>query len=187
MKATLAQWHTKPGFEILFKEHYSALCAYAYGFVADYSQSEDIVQEVFAKLWAGKRKIDMDTSPKAYLYKAVGNVALNHIKHKKVEKKYEKENIAYGDYTEKGLDELLINKELSIKIQSAIERLPEGRRNVFLMSRMDGLKYKEIAEKLNVSVKTVENQMGKALSSLRKDLSGESPLVLMILCFLYRN
>ena len=181
MRATDTKWHTKSGFEILFKKHYSVLCAYCYGFVADYTLAEDIVQEVFSRLWADKRKIRIDSSVKAYLYSAVRNTALNDIKHQKVKRQYEKINNDESIYTEKSQEEHLIGKELNAKIQSAINNLPTERRKIFLMSRMDELKYKEIAEKLDISIKTVENQMGKALASLRKDLSSEFPLVLFIL------
>ncbi len=181
MRATDTKWHTKSGFEILFKKHYSVLCAYCYGFVADYTLGEDIVQEVFSKLWADKRKIRIDTSVKAYLYSAVRNTALNYIKHQKVKRQYEQINNDESIYTEKSQEEHLIGKELNAKIQSAINNLPTERRKIFLMSRMDELKYKEIAERLDISIKTVENQMGKALAALRKDLSGEFPLVLFTL------
>ncbi len=183
MEATDTTWNTKSGFEILFKKHYSVLCAYAYGFVADYSLSEDIIQEVFSKLWTDKQKITIDTSVKAYLYSAVRNVALNYLKHQKVIRQYEGLNKNEDNYVEQSVDEQLIGEELSEKIQSAINKLPTERRKIFLMSRMDGLKYKEIAERLDISIKTVENQMGKALASLRKDLSGEFPLVLFALVF----
>ena len=184
MRATDTKWHTKSGFEILFKKHYSVLCAYSYGFVADYSLSEDIVQEVFSKLWTDKQEITIDTSIKPYLYSAVRNTALNYIKHQKVKRQYEKVNSDENNYTEQSLDEQLIRKELNAKIQSAVNNLSPERRKIFVMSRMDGLKYKEIAERLDISIKTVENQMGKALASLRKDLSGEFPLVLFVLVFI---
>ncbi|MCG6191020.1 RNA polymerase sigma-70 factor [Maribellus maritimus] len=183
MRATDTKWHTKSGFEILFKKHYSALCAYCYGFVADYSLSEDIVQEVFSRLWTDKRKIKIDSSVKAYLYSAVRNTALNDIKHQKVKREYEKLNNNGNNYTERSIEDQVVGEELNAKIQSAINNLPTERRRIFLMSRMDELKYKEIAEKLDISIKTVENQMGKALASLRKDLSGEFPLVLFNLIF----
>jgi len=183
MRATDTKWHTKSDFEILFKKHYSVLCAYTYGFVADYSLSEDIVQEVFSKLWTDKRKITIDISVKAYLYSSVRNTALNYIKHQKVKRQYEKVSSDESNYTEQAIDTQLIRQELNAKIQSAINDLPTERRRIFVMSRMDGLKYKEIAEKLDISIKTVENQMGKALASLRKDLSGEFPLVLFALFF----
>ncbi len=183
MRATDTKWRTKSGFEILFKQHYSVLCAYTYGFVADYNLCEDIVQEVFSKLWTDKQKINIDTSVKSYLYSAARNTALNFIKHQKVKRQYEKVNNDESNYTEQSQEEQLIGKELNAKIQSAINNLPTERRKIFLMSRMDELKYKEIAEKLDISIKTVENQMGKALASLRKDLSGEFPLVLFSLFF----
>ncbi|GET25340.1 RNA polymerase sigma-70 factor [Prolixibacter sp. NT017] len=183
MEATGTNWQTKSGFEILFKKHYSILCAYAYGFVTDYSLSEDIVQEVFFKLWTDKKRITIATSVKAYLYQMVRNTALNYLKHKNVIRHYEIANKDEINYVGESLDELLIGKELNAKIQAAIEKLPPERRKVFLLSRMDGLKYKEIAEKLEISIKTVENQMGKALSSLRTELAGESPLVLFALFY----
>ncbi len=175
MRATITKWHTKSGFEILFKEHYSVLCAYAYGFVADYSLSEDIVQEVFSKLWIDKQKVKINSSIKAYLYKAVRNAAFNYLKHQKVVQQYEAVN--KDDRNEAGQDEVLVRKELNSKIHTAINKLSTERRKIFLMSRIDGLKYKEIAEKLSISIKTVENQMGKALACLRKDLKGEYPPV----------
>ena len=183
MRATDTNWRTKSGFEILFKKHYAVLCAYTYGFVADYSLCEDIVQEVFFKLWTDKQKINIDTSVKSYLYSAARNTALNYIKHQKVKRQYEKVNNNESNYTEQSQEAQLIGKELNAKIQSAINNLPTERRRIFLMSRMDELKYKEIAEKLGISIKTVENQMGKALAALRKDLSGEFPLVLFSLFF----
>ncbi len=183
MRATDTNWRTKSGFEILFKQHYSVLCAYTYGFVADYGLCEDIVQEVFFKLWTDKQKINIDTSVKSYLYSAARNTALNYIKHQKVKRQYEKVNNDENNYTEQSHEDQLIGEELNAKIQSAINNLPTERRRIFLMSRMDELKYKEIAEKLGISIKTVENQMGKALASLRKDLLGEFPLVLFSLFF----
>ncbi|GET34905.1 DNA-directed RNA polymerase sigma-70 factor [Prolixibacter bellariivorans] len=187
MEATGTKWQTKSGFEILFRKHYSVLCAYAYGFVADYGLSEDIVQEVFFKLWTDKGRIAIETSVKAYLYQMVRNTSLNYLKHKNVIKQYEIANKDESNYIGESLDELLIGKELNAKIQAAIEKLPTERRKVFLLSRMDGLKYKEIAEKLNISIKTVENQMGKALSTLRTELAGESPLVLFALFYRART
>ncbi|WP_051539083.1 RNA polymerase sigma-70 factor [Prolixibacter bellariivorans] len=156
-------------------------------FCSDYGLSEDIVQEVFFKLWTDKGRIAIETSVKAYLYQMVRNTSLNYLKHKNVIKQYEIANKDESNYIGESLDELLIGKELNAKIQAAIEKLPTERRKVFLLSRMDGLKYKEIAEKLNISIKTVENQMGKALSTLRTELAGESPLVLFALFYRART
>ena len=159
------------------------MCAYAYGFIADYGWSEDIVQEVFFKLWIDRTRITIQTSVKAYLYQMVRHAALNHLKHDHVKRAHEKTAKDTGTFYGESLEEQFIGKELNAKIQSAINALPAERRKIFLLSRMDGLKYKEIAEKLGISVKTVENQMGKALAGLRKELAGESPLVLFALLY----
>lgn len=168
-------WRTKSGFEKLFREHYPVLCAYAYGFVSDYSLSEDIVQDVFLKFWSDRWKIAINTSVKSYLYKAVGNSAFNYIKHQKVIRQYETEKKNDDENEERSAEDIMSVKELDAKIQSAMSGLPDGQRKIFMMSRMDGLKYREIAYKLGISVKTVENQMGKALAGLRRDLYGDIP------------
>ena len=169
-------------FERAFKEHFKALHAYAYTIIRDEDNAEEIVQNVFFKLWEKKEQIEEITSLKAYLYRAVYNDSLNLLKHTKV-------RAAYETYVKSGAGEggtaidTLSTKELQAKIDKALNELPEQCRTIFQMSRFEELKYREIAEQLNLSVKTVENQMGKALKVLREKLADCLP-VLFIIIFL---
>lgn len=168
-------------FEMLFKEHYENLCSYAYLFLKDTDTSEDAVQEVFYKLWKSRDKISIDTSIKSYLFRAVRNSCMNVIEHLKVKE-------GYRDSTAQGLegdqhtsvDQSIVN-ELEQKIKETIDLLPSERRKVFMMSRYEGLKYREIAKELNISVKTVENQMYQALIFMREHLKEYLPLILWLI------
>lgn len=163
----------------MFKAKYPPLCAFAFGIVKDNDVAEEIVQEVFVKLWAQRDEVDINTSMHSYLYSAVRNSALNQIKHLKVKEAYKKQNKIERDAREAIITDELVGSELDKQIKDAIARLPSERKKIFLLSRTQGLKYKEIAEKLGISVKTVENQMGKALATLRQELAEYLPAVLI--------
>ncbi len=155
-------------FEILFRLYYQPLKSYATNIIEDNELAEGIVQEVFINLWENRNKLE-NTAPKAYLYQLVKNRALNKIRHQKVKNKYTEEIL----HTEnEWIDEELDHEDLVAKIYMSIDKLPAQCKKVFIMSRMHGLKHKEIAEDLNISIKTVKNQVGKALKILRKDLNG---------------
>jgi len=155
-------------FEQLFTDHYDALFRYCQTMVKDKNDIEDIVQSVFLDLWHDRSKLVIHTSFKAYLYKAVYFRCMNKIKHDKVASKYSN-TITNTEST--AVTDTLIIQEIADKIKETIESLPEQCRKIFSMSRMDGLRYNEIAEKLNLSPKTIENQMGKALKTMRVALS----------------
>lgn len=169
-------------FERAFREHFKALHAYAFTIIRDEENAEEIVQNVFFKLWEKKENIDEITSLKAYLYRATYNDSLNFLKHTKVKAAYETYAKSTGSDKSDAVD-TLSTKELQAKIDKALNELPEQCRTIFQMSRFEELKYREIAEQLNLSVKTVENQMGKALKVLREKLADCLPL-LFILIFL---
>ncbi len=134
--------------------------------------AEEITGEVFIVLWEKREQLSETTSLNAYLYKSIQNKCLNYIKHQKVENLYfnylQKNNLldACADEIENGFND----KELARQIKSAVESLPEKCRQVFIMSRYEDMKYKDIALKLDISVKTVERHMGIALERLRKIL-----------------
>ena len=155
-------------FEQLFTDHYDPLYRYCQTMVKDQNDTEDIVQSVFLDLWHDRSKLVIHTSFKAYLYKAVYFRCMNKIKHDKVASKYSN-TITNTEST--AVTDTLIIQEIADKIKETIESLPEQCRKIFSMSRMDGLRYNEIAEKLNLSPKTIENQMGKALKTMRVALS----------------
>lgn len=167
-------------FERAFKEHFKALHAYAFTIIRDEENAEEIVQNVFFKLWEKKDQIDEITSLRAYLYRATYNDSLNFLKHNKVRAAYETYAKATGSDRNDAVD-TLSTKELQAKIDKALNELPEQCRTIFQMSRFEELKYREIAEQLNLSVKTVENQMGKALKVLREKLADCLPLLFIII------
>jgi len=161
-------------FEAFFRAHYPFLCSYATHILKDAVAAEEIVQELFIKLWVRKESLMIDTSVKNYLFRSVRNLCINHLSHIKVKEEYIKRiQQEQHDFTEQDYES---QEELMAKIQSGIAGMPEKRREIFQMSRQDGLKYREIAEKLNISVKTVETQMGLALKYLRKKLIEYLPL-----------
>lgn len=168
-------------FEQLFKTHFKSLYAYAYTILKEETAAEEIVQNVFFKIWEKNKQPDIQTSLKAYLYKAVYHDSLNYLKHLAVRAKH-KSRVMH-DNKEEGqpASGRLMLKELEEKLRDAMNALPEQCRTIFQMSRFDGLKYHEIANQLGISVKTVENQMGKALKLLRVKLIDFLPLIILFL------
>lgn len=166
-------------FENVFKTHFKGLHAYAFSILKDDATAEEIVQNVFYKLWEKKDKITIESSLAAYLYKAVYYESLNFLKHVKVKEVYQA-HITRGNTSGDTMDTLAL-KELQQKIDVAINQLPEQCRTIFQLSRYEGLKYKVIADKMGISIKTVENQMGKALKTLRTKLMEYLPLLLLII------
>lgn len=155
-------------FEQMFREHYQALCAFANSYLLDLDNAEEIVQNVFYKIWERRETLEINTSIKSYLFSSVRNACLNELKHDKV--KQEHEGFVKATQSEGKEDGLLEQKELGYEINEAIESLPERCKEVFKLNRLEGLKYREVAELLNISEKTVEHQMGKALKVLREKL-----------------
>jgi RNA polymerase sigma-70 factor (ECF subfamily) len=155
-------------FQQVFELLYTPLHAYAFSFVANSEVAEELVQESFLMIWYHRGKIDEEFNMKAYLYKSVHNQALNHLRHQKIVLKHKEQ--AHGSnssYTEWHGEP---NPFLSKALYEAIEQLPERSRLIFEMSRLDGLRHREIAEKLNISEKTVEVQVRKARLFLQKKL-----------------
>ena len=158
-------------FELLFRKYYVRLCGFANKFLNDPEESPDVVQEVFTKLWEGRKNIDPEQSLNAYLFMITQNISINKLRRKQVESKYvEIYKLVYIDHHEISPYESLLALELDDNITSALGKIPPKCRRIFELSRMDGLKYSEIAAALQISVKTVEAQMSKALHILRIEL-----------------
>lgn len=158
-------------FEMLFKTHYQALCQYAYSFLNDRDEAEEVVQATFINVWDNRDRIEIQTSIKSYLFRATRNSCLNVIKHEKVKRQHAAFELAGGEPTHENVAQAVISTELEEKIYEAMKALPEQCRLVFQLSRFEELKYAEIAGQLEISIKTVENQMGKALKIMRSQLS----------------
>lgn len=160
-----------------FDRYYPVLCFYANKFLHDPDESRSLVQQVFVDLWLKRERIDISQSLKSYLFRTVRNYALDKIRHEAVEHKYlEKfhpDNITYDN-------NLIEEAELNARINSAINELPPKCREIFLLCRFEEMKYLEIAKKLNISVKTVEMQMGIALKKLRFKLTEDQNIQLLL-------
>ena len=158
-------------FESLFRSSYVSLVKYAKKLIRDHDTAEEIVQDLFFKLWQNKEKLNIESSLNGYLFRAVHNKCLHHIEHLKVMESYAlKMSERPVDSPESPAD-ILHHKELQAKVARILEKLPERCGKIFCMSRFEGLKYSEIADRLSVSVKTVEANMGRALKEFRKALA----------------
>lgn len=169
-------------FESLFKEHYSELCAYANKFLNDLSAAEETVQALFVKVWENRESIVFTKSQRVYLYSATRNACFNQLRHLKIREAYKEYNQEEMEYQGSTVEEDYQAIELSDKIRKSIDALPEGRRKIFILSRFEGMKYKEIADELKISIKTVEHQMGSAIKHLKNDLA--EYLTILIILFL---
>ena len=151
----------------MFREQFKPLCNFALKYVRDWDEAKGLVHEVFIAVWEKFDRLPPDTQYRSYLYTAVRNRCLNYIRDKKT-------HVSFDSVPENQLIEVQTNletSELEREIEIAIRLLPEKCRMVFELNRLEGLKYAQIAEKMGISVKTVEAQMSKALGLLKKHLS----------------
>jgi RNA polymerase sigma-70 factor (family 1) len=156
-------------FEALFRHYYPQLCFYATQILKNPSAAEEIVQELFVRLWEKRKETEIEISLKNYLFRAAKNHCLNFIKHNQIRNEYSQKVLAESEpYSAE--NEFESQTELFRKIEESISALPEKRQEIFRLSRQEGLKYREIAEKMNISIKTVETQMGLAIKILREKL-----------------
>jgi RNA polymerase sigma-70 factor (ECF subfamily) len=157
--------------ELVFRAHFAGMAIFVQRFVYAADVAEELVQDIFLKLWTKRQQLADIESLKTYLYRASRNQALNHLRRLKLERRWQEEHGGEDEPVANiGADEEATEQELSQAVQEAIGRLPPRCREVFLLSRDGGLTYAEIARTLDISVKTVETQMGRALKALRTAL-----------------
>ncbi len=183
-KQNIANLKDPDTFESVFRSYYDQLAAFAYQYVSNTDLAEEIVQEMFSNLWAKSDGITIKTSIKSYLYGSVRNACLNHLKHLKVQKQHQEYEMQKSDFQEVDFLEL---DELQQKIDEALAKLPTKCREVFELSRFEEMKYKEIAVELNISIKTVESQMGRALKVMRDSLGKYLPSFILWLSYYQNN
>jgi RNA polymerase sigma-70 factor (ECF subfamily) len=165
----------------LYLDNYGSLHHYAYTLLFDSDAADEMVHEVFLKILEKPKGVTIHTSVKAYLYRSVYNESMNYLKRHKVKKKYEAHTANVPDARPDDPYDASQYRELEQRLKAAINRLPEQCRIVFQLSRFDELKYAEIAERLGISAKTVENQIGRALKKLRVELADYLPLIIAFL------
>ena len=163
----------------LFNEYYEPLCRACLRYVPDRHEAEEIVQDLFVHLWERRGELAIGKSVAAYLFKSVVNRALNYKTHQQLKR-------THLDHVKSKANDInrdpgfLEEEELYARYQTILAHMPEKRRKVFLMSRKHGLKYAEIAERMSISVKTVEVHLSKALQDLRRKLREYLPLLLVL-------
>ncbi len=178
--------HQEAAFEVVFKLYYPRLVYFAKEFVPD-SEAKNLVQDAFISMWDKKPQFINESQLQSYLYTNVKNNCLMFLRHEKVKKKYkteaafQKQNSIYTEALS-GLDTSSVTfQEIESIIEKTLLELPDRCREVFVLSRMEGKKNKEVAEALDISVKTVEAQITKALKTLRVSLKDYLPLVAWLL------
>ncbi len=176
-------------FRILYERYAPRLYAFSKKYLQDSEESEEIVQEVFLRIWERRAHVDESGSFSAYVFQAAKNRIFNGFR-KKVNEQVYLDFLLASENTEHSLTEIEVEyREVKLKAEAAINAMPPKRQEIFRLSRELGLKNKEIAAKLGISIKTVENQMGQALKFLREQLSEFAPLILFFLFthFFYNN
>jgi RNA polymerase sigma-70 factor (ECF subfamily) len=161
-------------FDSIFRAHYAQLVTFAQGLLRDRAAAEDAAQEVMLELWRRRAELAIHESLRAYLLRATRNRALNQLRHANVRRRAEPELMGEDSVAATGASQVVAG-ELRTAIVAAVAVLPPACREVFELSRGQGLRYSEIASTLGISVKTVESQMGKALRHLRMRLAGWLP------------
>jgi RNA polymerase sigma-70 factor (ECF subfamily) len=160
-------------FEALFRAHYEGLVRFATRLVGSQMEPEELVQDVMLKVWERRASLAMGDELKAYLYRATRNHALNLIRRRRLERLWRSMLPSEEPAVEaEGDREAGVSAEAEREVRAAIDALPDRCREIFLLSREQGLTYSAIAQTLGISVKTVETQMGRALKSLRFTLRG---------------
>lgn len=166
-------------YDFVFQYYYSSLCAFAESILKDDELVEDIVQDLFVKLWIKSHQITIQGSLKNYLYSSVRNRCFDQLKHQAVKSKSVHFIKNSGDSEQYTPENWMAESELRDVIEKSIDKLPPRCQEIFRMSRFDGLKNQEIANKLGLSKRTVELQITNALKALRKDLKPYLPLFLL--------
>jgi RNA polymerase sigma-70 factor (ECF subfamily) len=175
-------------FELVFKKFYKVMCVYAESFVREKPMAEEIVSDIFYKIWENRESLNITKSLQAYLFTSVHNSSIKYLEHLKVLKKYnefasralQNSELLYSSNEHYPIANL-ISKEAEKEIVSAIQSLPEQCRQVFCMQRFNDMSYEEIANKLNISINTVRTQMMRALKKLRESLKDYLPLYMYLL------
>lgn len=164
-------------FELIFKAFFNRIRHFIFSMIKSDEDAEELTQELFVKLWNNRENVDENKSFNYFMYTMARNATYNFIKHKGVEASYVSERMVTADVTDHA-EELIYAREINLLIAMAVSRMPEQRKKVYELSRYGGLSNDEIAQRMNISKKTVENQLSLALKELRKLIS-----LFILLCF----
>lgn len=157
----------------MFKEFYNPLCNFAATIIRDNRMAQDVVQDVFTKVWAKREELAINSNEKSYLFQAVKNRAFEVLRKRKSESNLDLNKLEESLNQSSHIDEEANKYMLKEFLNKSIRQLPPKCQEIFILNKMNGLTYKEIAEELDISVKTVENQIGKAYRKLRVMMAGK--------------
>lgn len=171
-------------YEELFMTYYAQLVVFAQKILVDEDLSRDMVQDVFVMFYEKREELNIHTSLKSHLYQTVRNRCLNQIKRTQIRRDYNADLFIDKKRQEANFDDKMLETELELRISKIVESLPKQCKRIFEMSRYEGVTNQEIANKLNLSKRTVETQISKALKKLRNQLRGHVDVALFFALWL---
>ena len=172
---------TVEAFEDIFVNYYESLYGYAFSILKSELFAEEIVSDVFYKIWLKKDTLKIDVSLAGYLYKSVYHACMDNIRHNKTKKAFKSEVLHESTKTTLNAANNLDTKDFEKNLRNALFELPEQCRTVFQLNRMEELNYRDISNRLGISIKTVEAHMSKALRRLRVSLAEFLTLLIVLL------
>lgn len=167
-------------FDYVFNYYYSSLCAFSMQYIDNRNSVEDLVQDFFVYLWVESPRLKIKSSLKSYLFTAIKNRCLDYQRHHKIIEKYRTYLLFSSDKEDDSTEQFFAESELRQAIQTSLTKLPPRCREIFKLSRLNGLSNQEIAEKLDLSKRTVELQISNSLKILRKELAEFLPFWLLV-------
>lgn len=171
----------KASFSILFTQYYKDLVTFSFGILRNTNTAEEMVQDVFIKLWENRASLIIDRSLKSYLLKSVQNHSLNWIQHLKVQSRFDSYTKDHQLLSNNETENYILHSELERNLEEALDKIPVEFARAFRMNRFENLSYPEIAQKLGVSTRTIEVRISKALYFLRNELKDFLPIVIFLL------
>ncbi len=155
-------------FDLLFQKYYNSLCNYAYLYLKENAQTQELVADVYLKIWNNRQRIEIRTNLKSYFLRSTHNAVISYLRKSRLKTVSLEHSSEIIEEFEASPETLLINKEICSLFGEMIADLPKQAGLVFRLHKVDGLTYKQIAEVLKLSLKTVENHMGRALKMMRE-------------------
>jgi RNA polymerase sigma-70 factor (family 1) len=171
-------------FDVLYRKYNKKLYKFGYSILKSTVEAENLIQDVFLNLWENRLKVEKNSSIKSYIFTITYNSAISIIRKKARESQFIEYLKSLQEITEAPVNVELEYNELTKKLDEIIKELPQRQKEVYLLHKVEGLKYNEIAERLNISVNTIENHMSHALKTIRKKL-GNYSLIAILFWYLF--
>jgi RNA polymerase sigma-70 factor (family 1) len=171
----------KDAFRLLYTRYNKKIYFFSLRYLGNNVEAEELVQSVFINVWENRESLDASLPVKSYIYKAAVNYIYNYLKKKAIRTKFIESEIIRGENSSNLTYEQVFFHDLEISINSIINSFPECQQKIFKLSRIEGLSHKEIAKKLDLSERTVENQVYRSLKIIRNALKGGMALILLLI------